>query len=186
MSNGATATATELQSGTWKIDTIHSQVGFEVKHMGVSTFRGRFNDFEGMVVTGDGQITGIEGSIDVTSLDVRDSTLSGHLQSADFLDAENHPQGSLRSTAVEPVGEDRYRLSAELTLRGQTHPVELDLTTNGPHPGMAGTTLGLTGTTEIDRFEYGISWDSKLENGARVVGEKVRLVFEIEAVLEEA
>ena len=173
-----TATAT----GTWNIDTIHSQVGFEVKHLGVSTFRGQFNDFAGQVKTEDGELKSVEGTIAIGSIDVRDGQLAGHLQSADFFDAETYPQGTLRSTAVTKTGENSYDVEAELTLRGQTHPVKVAVEVEGPLEGPGGPTLGLSGTAEINRKDYGISWEAKLDNGVLVVAEKVRLVFHIEAV----
>jgi polyisoprenoid-binding protein YceI len=177
MSDSAVATAT-----TYNIDKVHSQVGFQVKHMGVATFRGQFNEFEGQVKLEDGELNAVEGTIDIASIDVRDSALSGHLATADFFDAENYPKGTLRSTAVTKLGEDKYRIAADLTLRGVTKPIEIEVNTEGPHAGMAGPTIGIEGETNINRFDYGIAWDAKLDNGALVVGESVKLVFHIEAV----
>lgn len=176
MSTSAVATET-----TYNIDKVHSQVGFQVKHMGVATFRGQFNDFEGTVTLENDELKSVEGTIDVASIDVRDSTLSGHLATADFFDAENHPKGTLRSTEVTKLGDDRYRNAADLTLRGVTKPVEIEVTTEGPRVGMAGPTIGIEGEAQINRFDYGIAWDAKLDNGALVVGEKVKLVFHVEA-----
>lgn len=181
MTDSAVATA----KATWNIDTTHSQVGFQVKHMGVSTFRGQFNEFEGKVSTENGDLAAVEGTIDVSSIDVRDSQLAGHLTTPDFFDAENHPKGTLRSTEVTKLGDNKYRVAADLTLRGVTKPVEIEVTTEGPTAGMAGQTLGIEGEGKINRFDYGIAWDAKLDNGALVVAETVKLVFHIEAVLAE-
>jgi polyisoprenoid-binding protein YceI len=178
-------TAIAAEKATWNIDKVHSQVGFQVKHMGVATFRGQFNEFEGTLTTEDGELVGVEGSIDVASIDVRDSQLAGHLATPDFFDTENYPKGTLQSTSVTKTGENSYRISAALTLRGVTKPVEIEVTTEGPHPGLAGLTLGVTGEAEINRFDYGIAWDSKLDNGALVVAETVKLVFHIEAIQAE-
>lgn len=182
MSDSAVATS----QATWNIDKVHSQIGFQVKHMGVATFRGQFNEFEGTLTTENGELVGVEGKIDVGSIDVRDSQLSGHLATADFFDVENYPTGTLRSTEVTKLGEDRYRINADLTLRGVTKPVEIEVTTEGPGPGMAGVTLGVEGEAKINRFDYGIAWDAKLDNGALVVAETVKLVFHVEAVQAEA
>lgn len=184
---GATAehAAAQLPDGTWQLDPVHSLVGFEVKHLGVSTFRGRFDRFRGEVTTAGGELADIEGTIEIASIDVRDDKLGGHLQSADFFDADNHPEGHLSSTSLTPLGEGRYRLDGELTLRGNTNPVSFEVTTEGPHPGPAGQTLGIAGETRINRSDYGISWEAKLDNGALVVAEQVRLRFEVEAVLAE-
>lgn len=181
MSGTAIATA----QTTWAIDTVHSQVGFQVKHMGVATFRGQFNEFEGKVLTENGDLTAVEGTIEVASIDVRDSKLAGHLATPDFFDAENHPQGTLRSTEVTKLGDDRYRIAADLTLRGVTKPVEIEATLEGPYPGLAGPTIGIEGEAKINRFDYGIAWDAKLDNGALVVAEDVKLVFHVEAVQAE-
>lgn len=181
MSNDAVATA----QTTYNIDKVHSQVGFQVKHMGVATFRGQFNEFEGTVTAENGDLSAVEGSIDIASIDVRDSALSGHLATADFFDAENHPKGTLRSTEVTKLGENRYRVAAELTLRGVTKPVEIEVAAEGPGAGAAGPTLGLEGEAKINRFDYGIAWDAKLDNGALVVAENVKLVFHVEAVQAE-
>lgn len=182
MSESAVATA----QATWNIDQVHSQVGFQVKHMGVSTFRGQFNDFEGTLTTEDGELTGVEGTIDIASIDVRDSQLAGHLTTGDFFDAETYPKGYLRSTEVSKLAEGKYKVVADLTLRGVTKSVEIDVTTEGPSAGMAGQTLGVEGTAKINRFDYGISWDAKLDNGALVVAESVKLVFHVEAIQAEA
>lgn len=179
-------TAVAAEKATWNIDTVHSQVGFQVKHMGVATFRGQFNEFEGTLTTENGELTGVEGSIDIASIDVRDSKLAGHLATPDFFDTENHPKGTLRSTSVTKTGEDSYRINADLTLRGVTKPVEINVKTEGPHAGMAGPTLGVNGEAEINRFDYGIAWDAKLDSGALVVAETVKLVFHIEAIQAEA
>lgn len=181
MSDSAVATA----KATWNIDTVHSQIGFQVKHMGVATFRGQFDEFEGTLTTENDELVAVEGTINTGSINVRDSQLSGHLATADFFDVENHPKGTLRSTEVTKLGDNRYRVAADLTLRGATKPVEIELTTEGPHPGMAGLTLGVEGEAKINRFDYGIAWDAKLDNGVLVVAETVKMIFHVEAIQAE-
>ncbi len=179
----STATETATPTATWNIDGTHSQVGFEVKHLGVSTFRGQFNEFAGQVETDEaGALKAVNGTIKIDSIDVRDGQLAGHLKSSDFFDAETYPEGTLRSTEVTKTGEDTYTVTAELTLRDQTNPVEIEVTTEGPGQGPGGPTLGLSGVAVINRKDYGIAWEAKLDNGALVVAEKVRLVFHIEAI----
>ena len=124
-------TVTRIELGTYGIDSVHSSIGFEVKHLGISTFRGSFSGFVGTIVAGDGGIEKIDGTIDVDSVEVPDKTLVGHLLSPDFFDAENHPQGSFTSTSVEPDGESKYRVSGDFTLRGVTHPIELTVEVEG-------------------------------------------------------
>ncbi len=178
----ATTEKQALKAGSWSIDPIHSRIGFEVKHLGISTFRGRFGRYEGRIATSERGLAGFEGTIEVASIDVDDAQLAGHLGSEDFFAAEQHPQARFASTSVEATGEGRYAVRGDLTLRGVTRPVELDVTVEGVGIGPDGSDrISLAAVGELDRTEYGISWNSKLANGASVVGEKVRLVLSVEA-----
>jgi polyisoprenoid-binding protein YceI len=178
----ATETVT-IPTGTWAIDPVHSSVGFEVKHLGVSTFRGSFKDVAGSIATADGAITSVEGTIETASVDTIDGALSGHLQTPDFFDSANHPQGRFRSTAIEDLGEGRLRVRGELELRGVSRPVEVDAHISGAGTDPYGNErLGLSGSAVIDRTEYGISWNAPLPNGGVALAEKVRLVLDVEAV----
>jgi polyisoprenoid-binding protein YceI len=178
-----TIETTRIESGTYDIDTVHSQVGFEVKHLGISTFRGSFSGFEGSIAVGEDGIEQINGTIDVASVEVPDKTLAGHLLSPDFFDAENHPQGSFVSTGVEADGESSYRVTGDFTLRGVTRPIELAVEVEGSGPGMDGSAiLSLVASGIINRNDFGISWGATVESGAAVVAEKVKLVLTIEAV----
>lgn len=178
----ATTEKQALQAGTWTIDPVHSRIGFEVSHLGISTFRGRFGRYEGRIATSADGLAGVEGTIEVASIDVDDAQLAGHLGSEDFFAAEQHPQARFASTSVEDTGEGRYAVRGDLTLRGVTRPIELDVTVEGVGVGPdGGDRIGLSAVGELDRTEYGISWNSKLEGGAAVVGEKVRLVLSVEA-----
>jgi polyisoprenoid-binding protein YceI len=177
-----TAETTRIESGTYNIDSVHSQVGFEVKHLGISTFRGSFSGFAGSIAVGESGIEKIDGTIDVASVEVPDKTLAGHLLSPDFFDAENHPQGSFVSTGVEESGEGSYRVTGDFTLRGVTKPIELAVDVEGAGPGMDGTpVLSLVASGVINRNDFGISWGATVESGAAVVAEKVKLVLTIEA-----
>jgi polyisoprenoid-binding protein YceI len=178
-----TVETTRIESGTYPIDSVHSQVGFEVKHLGISTFRGSFSGFAGSIAVGEKGIEKIEGTIDVASVEVPDKTLAGHLLSPDFFDAENHPQGSFVSTGVEADGESGYRVTGDFTLRGVTRPIELAVEVEGAGPGMDGSAvLSLVASGVINRNDFGISWGATVESGAAVVAEKVKLVLTIEAV----
>jgi polyisoprenoid-binding protein YceI len=178
----ATGQAPKLATGTWEIDSVHSRVGFEVKHLGISTFRGRFTGYEGRIVTSDHGLESVAGTIEASTVDVDDAQLAGHLGSEDFFAAEQYPQARFASTSVESAGEDRYRVVGDFTLRGVTRPVELDVTVEGVGIGPDGSDrISLAASGELDRTEYGISWNSKLANGASVVGERVRLVLSVEA-----
>ena len=181
-----TTQAVELPVGTWAVDPLHSSVGFEVKHLGISTCRGGFGEFDGTITIGGGGLEGVEGTIEVGSIDISDEQLAGHLRSPDFFDVEAHPQARFVSTAVEREGDGRYRLHGDLTLRGVTNPVELEVTVEGTGvDGAGGERIALSAIGELDRTAYGISWNSRLANGATTVSEKVRLVLAAEAVRSE-
>jgi polyisoprenoid-binding protein YceI len=176
--------AVEIPAGTWTVDPIHSSIGFEVKHFGISTFRGRFTGYEGTIETDEGGPSHVEGSVQVDSVDVRDEQLAAHLQSEDFFDAANHPSIAFASTGVRQV-EDGYELDGELTIRGVTKPITLNVEVDGAgEDPYGGYRLSLLGSGEVNRFDYGIPFAAKTPNGALVAGEKVRLVLSVEAVKE--
>jgi polyisoprenoid-binding protein YceI len=179
-----TPTGVAIPAGTWTVDPIHSTIGFEVKHFGISTFRGRFTGYEGTIETGDGTLERVEGTVRVDSVDVRDAQLAGHLQSEDFFAAEQYPEITFRSTGVREAG-GRFELDGELTLRGVTKPVTLEVEVDGAgEDPYGGTRISLAGRGELNRFDYGIPFNAKTPNGALVAGEKVRLVLTVEAVKE--
>ena len=184
MSTATTTPGVSIPAGTWTVDPIHSTIGFEVKHFGISTFRGRFTGYEGTIETGDGSLERVEGTVQVDSVDVRDEQLAGHLQSEDFFDAANHPSIAFASTGVRRV-EDRFELDGELTIRGETRPVTLEVEVDGAgEDPYGGTRISLVGRGEVNRFDYGIPFNATTPNGALVAGEKVRLVLTVEAVKE--
>lgn len=179
-----TATAVSIPTGTWTVDPIHSTIGFEVKHFGISTFRGRFTGYEGTIETADDSLERVEGSVRVDSVDVRDEQLAAHLQSEDFFDAANHPSIAFASTGVRRAGEG-FELDGDLTIRGVTRPVTLAVEVDGAgEDPYGGQRISVVGRGEIDRFEYGIPFSARTPNGALVAGEKVRLVLTVEAVKE--
>ena len=172
----------QIETGTYAVDPIHSQVAFEVRHLGISTFRGSFGNFAGEIKVGENGIEAIDGSIEVASVKVPEEKLQGHLLSPDFFDAESHPQGTFKSTSVEVVDAGTYRVTGELTLRGVTKPAEVTLEVEGAGPGMDGSSvLSLKAAGKVNRNDYGISWGATLDTGAAVVGEQVNIVMTIEA-----
>ena len=175
--------AVKIETGSYNVDTVHSQVGFEVKHLGISTFRGSFGGFAGTITVGENGIEAIDGSIEVASVEVPEEKLQGHLLSPDFFDAEAHPQGTFKSTSIEAIDAENYRVTGDLTLRGVTKPAEVELEVEGAGTGMDGSAvLSLKAAGQVNRNDYGISWGATLDSGAAVVGEKVNLVITIEAV----
>ena len=179
-------TATVEQSvptGTWSIDTTHSHIGFEVKHLGISTFRGGFADYAGTIETENGRLTRVEGTINADSIDIRDEQLAGHLRSPDFFDVERHPEARFVSTGIEEIGDGRHRVVGDFTLRGVTRPVELTVAVEGVGVDPGGVErLSLLAEGELDRTAYGLNWNSTLANGAAAVSERVRLVLTVEAI----
>ena len=178
----ATAEAIKVKSGTYEVDSVHSSVGFEVKHMGISLFRGGFERFSGKIVRDDRGVTEVTGTIDPASIDIKDETLAEHLRSADFFDIENHPEISFASTAVEPA-DDGFKLAGDLTIRGITKPVELDVKIEGAAVGPDGNDrIALSAEGVVDREDYGMTWNMDLGNGNQILGGEVRLVLAAEAV----
>jgi polyisoprenoid-binding protein YceI len=176
-----TQTRTALPTGTWRVDPVHSTVGFSVKHMLVANFRGGFGGFD---VTLDGE--GLRGTVDVASIDVSEPNLNGHLLSPDFFDVERNPQLSFRSTAIR-VTDERLDVDGELTVRGVTLPVAITGTVSGPvtHAFDGSARLGLELETVIDRTAYGLNWNAPLPTGGFAVGNDVRIRAELELVLDE-
>jgi len=170
-------------AGTWDIDAVHSTVGFSVRHMMVSKVRGTFTAFSGEIVTGenleDSQVT---ATVDATSLTTGTEARDNHIRSADFFEVENYPTWEFRSTAVR-----QSALEGELTIKGVTRPVTFDLEFSGFGPdAYGGTRAGFEATTVINRDDFGVDIKMPLEGGGLVVGDKVTVILEIEAVLRTA
>lgn len=175
--------ATQLPTGTWSIDPIHSSIGFGVKHLGVSTFRGNFKAAAGSLETKDGEFTAITGTVRVENLVTEEPQLTGHLHSADFFDGENHPEITFKSTSIEPADDGKFRIAGDLTIRGTTKPVELEAEIEGIGDGPDGNTrVGIAANGALDRTDWGITWNQPLANGALAVAERVTLQLHVEAV----
>jgi len=183
-----TATAIEVPgyvAGSWTIDHAHTEIGFTVRHMMVSKVRGRFADFDGSIVTGSNPLdSSVTASIDLASISTNNEQRDAHIRSADFFDVENHPKMTYRSTAVRAAG-NGFVLDGELTLRGVTRQVPLTLELNGfgPDP-YGGTRVGFSASAEINRQDFGVSWNAAIEAGGVVLSDKVTITLEVEAVLQ--
>jgi polyisoprenoid-binding protein YceI len=179
------ATSQGINTGTWKIDTIHSHVGFAVKHMVVSTFRGRFEDYDGALTVGENGEPRLEGSVDVDSIVVKDENLAGHLKSPDFFDSANHPQIRFASGEVHVGEAGELEVEGELTIKGNTHRVSARGTITGPHADIAGNDkLGVELEAVIDRREYGLEWNAPLPKGGFALDNDVKLEVSLELVRE--
>ncbi len=173
----------QLEPGTWQVDASHSSVEFTARHLMVSKVRGRFTSFSGTIeIAEDPLQSSLQASIELASVETHDEKRDAHLRSADFFDVENHPQMTLVSTGIRPDGDD-YVLSADVTVRGVTRPVEFHLEFNGVSGDpWGGTRAGFTATAEVNRKDWGLEWNVPLDGGGLLVSEKVKITLEVEAV----
>jgi polyisoprenoid-binding protein YceI len=175
-------------AGRWAIDPSHSEVGFSVRHLMVSKVRGQFTRFEGEIVTAEDPLSSsVSATVDLSSVDTHDADRDAHLRSVDFFEADRHPTLTYRSTGVRPDGE-RFVVDGDLTLHGVTRRVPLTLELNGFQPStpFGDSRVGFSARAEIDRRDFGISFNMPIEGGGVVVGEKVQISLEVEAILQPA
>ena len=178
-----------MPASTWNIDPSHSAIAFSVRHMVVSKTRGRFLKWSGQIRFDPDEpaASSVEVTIDPASLDTAEPQRDAHLRSADFFDVEKFPTASFRSTKVEGLAGDRYRITGNLTLHGVTKAVVLDATYEGSGKDpWGGERAGFVASTSIDRRDFGLEWNKALETGGLLVGEKVELTLEVEAVKQAA
>ncbi len=181
----STATTQPIATGTWKIDTIHSHVGFAVKHMVVSTFRGRFEDYSGSLSAREDGTPRLEGSVEVDSIVVKDENLAGHLKSPDFFDSATHPRISFVSEDLRVAEDGGLEVEGELTIKGHTHRVTGRGSVTGPHVDIAGNDkLGVELEAVIDRREFGLEWNAPLPKGGFALDNDVKLQVSLELVKE--
>jgi polyisoprenoid-binding protein YceI len=180
-----TTTVPGYRVGTWVIDPVHSELGFTVRHMMVSKVRGKFERFEGRIVTAENPLeSSATATADMSSITTGNDQRDAHLRSEDFFAADTHPQLSYRSTAIRPHG-DHFLVDGELTIRGITRPITLTVEVNGfgPDP-YGGTRAGFSARGELNRRDFGVSWNAAIEGGGVVVSDTVQLTIEVEAVLQ--
>ncbi len=177
----APITTTGLPAGTWSLDPTHSSASFAVKHMVVATFRGRFEHFDA-TLTVDEDSAELVGTVDASSLVVKDENLQGHLGSPDFFDLERYPEIAFRSTRIRREA-DELIIDGELTIKGNTHPLEARGTIAGPAVTLGDfVKLGITLEAVIDRTQYGLNWNAPLPKGGFAVDNEVKLTVELELV----
>jgi polyisoprenoid-binding protein YceI len=171
----------------WIIDTTHTEVGFKVKHLVVSNTSGKFKTFEGTVDASKDDFTdaNISFSADVDSLDTANEQRDGHLKSADFFDAAGHPKLTFVSTEVKKKGDD-YVVTGNLTIRGITKPISLNVEFGGIHKSPYGHTVaGFDVTGKINRQDFGLTWSALTEAGGLVVGDDVKIIISVELIKQE-
>jgi polyisoprenoid-binding protein YceI len=169
----------------WNIDVVHSTIGFTVRHLVVSKVHGYFTKWSGSLsFDAENPTTAqAEATIDIASVDTREPQRDAHLKSGDFFEVEKHPQMTFKSTKVESgASKDHFKVTGDLTLRGVTRPVVLDVEYGGrsKHPQM-GERVGFSAHTSINRKDYGVSFNQVLDNGGVALSEKVEINIEVEA-----
>lgn len=169
--------------GTYSIDHSHTHLGFAVRHFGLSKVRGEFEKFDGTITIADPVTDShVEVTIDAASFESRDDGRNAHIRSADFLDVETFPTLTFRSTGLRSEG-DSWVVTGDLTIRDVTRSVELETELDGVLDDPYGQErIAFSATTEIDRTDFGLTWNQTLESGGLVVAKKVRILLEVEAV----
>ncbi len=177
------------EATTWTIDPSHSTSGFTVKHLVVSTVRGGFGKTTGAIHLDDADLTRstVEANIDASSIHTGSPDRDKHLESADFFDVANHPTITFKSTRVEKVGDDKLKVTGDLTMRGVTKPIVLDVSAPSQTvKGMKGELRrGFSATGKLNRKDYGLNWSKMIEAGP-VVSDEVNLQLDVEATKDEA
>jgi polyisoprenoid-binding protein YceI len=171
----------------WKFDPVHSTVGFSVRHLMISRVHGVFKSWSGTLETDDAhpENTKLAATIDAASIDTKEPQRDDHLRSADFFDAPNHATITFQSTSVQKLNGDHYKLIGNLTIRGTTKPVTLDVEHFGRQKDpWGGERAGFSAKTTIDRRDYGLTFNMPLDGGGLMVGEKVDITLDVQAVKE--
>ncbi len=172
-------------SQTWNLDTTHTSLAFSVRHLMIATVRGSLKVTGGSVQTDEnGKLLGIEATIDATSINTGEAQRDGHLNAPDFFDTANHPTVSFKSTDIQALGGHEYKVTGDLTIRGTTNPVTLEVETT---PVIAKDPFGMTrvaasATGKISRKEWGLVWNQALELGGVAVSDEVKLTLDAQAV----
>jgi len=183
MSAVETAPATGSKT-TWKLDPSHTLVEFSAKHLMITTVKGRFTDVEGVIHADERDVTksSVEATLKAVSIDTRTEQRDNHLRSADFLEVEKYPDITFRSTRIEGSRKE-FKLTGDLTIRGVTKPVTLDVTFEGQTKDpWGGERVGFSASGKIDRREFGLTWNVVLEAGGLTVGNDIKINIEVEAV----
>lgn len=169
----------------WELNNAHSLVEFSVKHMVVSTVKGRFNTFSGTFEIDEQNpaASKVDVTIQTASISTGDDNRDNHLRSPDFFDAAQYPTITYTSTSVEKLSDEKYRVTGDLNMHGVTKPVTLDVTYEGQTKDMQGQRLaGFSATTSINRKDFGLTWNVALEAGSVMVSEKVNIAIEAQVI----
>jgi polyisoprenoid-binding protein YceI len=179
-----TSVATAVPAGTYSIDPVHSRVEFAVRHLGIATVRGHFGSFEGSFEVGEDLASArARGSIEVASVNTQEPQRDDHLRSPDFFDAERFPRIEFSSREIRPLDEDRFEIVGDLTLHGVSREITLSAEITGTESDpWDNERVGLEARGELNRKDYGLTWNQVLGSGNVLVSDKVKLVIEVSAV----
>lgn len=178
-----------MAANKYEFDPSHSNVSFWVRHLMVAKVHGNFAKWAGTLVFDEQNpaATEIDVAIEAASIDTREPQRDDHLRSADFFDAANHPRLTYRATGAEKIGEARYRVSGNLTIRGTTRPVDLDVEyAGGAQDPWGNQRVGFSARASVNRKDFGLTWNQALETGGVLVGEKIEITLDVEAKLVAA
>jgi polyisoprenoid-binding protein YceI len=176
------------KSMSWKIDPSHSLIEFSVKHMMITKVRGQFTSFDGAVTVDPTSLPAskVEGSIDVASIDTGEEQRDNHLRSADFFDVENYPQMTFRSTRIEAMGGDEYKVYGDMTIKDVRREVVFEVSNEGQgQDPWGGQRWGISATARLNRKDFGLTWNVALETGGWLVGDEVKITIELQLVQEQ-
>jgi polyisoprenoid-binding protein YceI len=171
----------------WVLDKVHSSVGFAIKHLMISTVRGKFTDFDAKLNLheGDLALSSIEATVKAGSIDTGDATRDGHVRSADFFDAEKYPYFTFKCTKIEAKGGNRYHVTGNLNIKDTTKEVVFDVTEEGKGKNAWGKDLwAFTAELAINRKDFGLNWNMPLDAGGWMLGDNVKITLDLEVVNE--
>ena len=176
----ATETVTRVAAGTWKLDPVHSNIGFQLQYL-AGTFKGEFREVEATLAV-EGDLARLEGNAKVASVDVKDENLAAHLQSPDFFDAERHPELRFLADDIR-VDDGNVEVRGEITIRGVTKGVEVAGSVAAPMvDGYGNDRVGLALAATVNRRDFGIDWNMELPNGEPALPDEVRVVADLQFV----
>jgi polyisoprenoid-binding protein YceI len=180
----STSKRTIVPAGTWTVDPVHSTVGFSVKHLGIATVRGQFDEFEGKLEIDEGDASArAYGTVQGVSVNTKDAGRDEHLRSADFFGVEENPELSFESTGITHVDEDTFEIVGDLSMNGVTKPITLNAEVQGTETDPWGNErVALEVTGQLNRGDWNMTFNQALGSGNLLVGEKVKLVLDIAAI----
>ena len=186
----ALAVPSPAATATWQIDPAHTAAGFSVRHMMIATVRGQFKGVTGTVLWDDQDINNstVDVTIDANTVDTGESKRDGDLKSANFFDVKNYPTITFKSTKIEKISAGKMKVTGNLTIHGVTKQVVLDV--EGPSGAVkdpwGNTRVALNATTTVNRMDYGVKWNAKMDSGGMVVGDEVNINIDLEMTKKEA